>query len=351
MSAMEFLKKHTTLTYLLLGILACISALSFRKGAGIWMMLPIYPLCVAVGSFLPVKRWQRGAFFLLLVLILNAVECKNTMQLLLPAVMTVCVFALTEGAVFCFRKKKKALVLSGVCLLAVCLFTNAYVFGNPVSAFLAKQKLDKHIEETYDTEQGGLFFRDFRFDRSSRCYVMTAGTDELPGETGDLIVSGDTVIDRFQWVLEDIQMQPEAYELGRVLREAFPSDLFAVLRKGIHNYPANGQKRSANDATDYRKDTDYEIRISGTPTYKQLIETAQAYTNTLQATGETYRSIVFSGGAHPLYRITVTLDEQSGLLSDGIQLGVTLVYHPRNHVYLETNGILRFLEQTAKTGA
>ncbi len=351
MNAMEYLKKHTTLSYLLLGILACISALSFRRSAGIWMMLPIYPLCVAVGSFLPVKRWQRGAFFLPLVFILNAVECKNTRELLLPAVMAVCVFALTEGAVFCFRKKKKVLVLSGVCLLAVCLFTNAFVFGDPVSAYLAKQKLDRHIEEAYDTKQGGLFFRDFRFDRSSRCYVMTAGSDELPGVTGDLIVSGDTVIDHFQWVLEDIQMQPGAYELGQVLREAFPSDLFAVLRKGIRNYPANGQKRSANDATDYGKDTDYEIRISGTPTYKQLVETAKAYTNTLQATGASYRSVVFSGGAHPLYRITVTLDEQGGMLSDGIQLGVTLVYHPKNDICLKSDALLHFLEQTARTGA
>ncbi len=342
-------KKHSTLHLLILALLSCVAALSFRKSAGIWMMIPVYPLCVAAASFLSVKRWQRGVFFLALIAILNLVENERQIEILRIVGMALLTFLFIELAVWSMRKKKIAICLCGVVLIAGCLCANALLFGDPFSAFHAQKQLTEYIRQQYDMENGGHTFGNVRFDTDSKLYTLTAYNDIYPTETGEIFLCGGYVVDHYRELLEKQQMQEPATELTNILREAFPSDSFTVVCLGISKYPTNGQKLSAHDTTDYSSQISYCIQLSGKPNYEKLITAAKKYLDVLTDSGLSYGDLTFTSSVGTLYRLSVTPSNLSGRYYESFTSGVYVLRHPEQYLFLEQNGLLAFIDRTVQS--
>lgn len=328
-----------------LAVLACIAALSFRQSTGFWMMFPIYPICVAVASLLPSKRWQRGVFFLLLTAVLNLVEL-DSLQSTLPVIgVAFAFFVLAELAVWCFRRKKIFPCVIGVILALGCLCTNALLFGDPFSAYAAQKKIDAYIEQTYDVENGGHTFGRIRFDTSSRLYTLTASNERYPNETGELFLCGGYVVDHYRDVLEEQEMQEPANKFITVLREAFPNGAFTVVRLGIDNFPSPDEPYSIHLHKDYSGQVSYCIQIGGATSFDKLLANARKYLDVLSDAGVPYRNLVFTGGEGLRYRISLTPVGQSGIYYEDFETGMYVLRHPENHTYLATNGLLDAIDR------
>lgn len=334
------------LQLLLLALLACAAALSFRQSTGFWMMFPIYPVCVAVASFIPSKRWHRGAFFLVLTAVLNLVE-MDSLQDTLPIIgVAFAFFVLTELAVWCFRRKKAFPCVIGVILVLGCVCTNALLFGDPFSAYAAQKKIDAYIEQTYDTETGGHTFGRIRFDTSSRLYTLTASNERYPNETGELFLCGDFIVDHYRDVLEAQEMQEPANRFITALREVFPNGAFTVTRLGIDHFPSPDEPYGIYQEKDYSGQVSYCIQIGGTTSYDKLRANARKYLDVLSDAGVPYRKVIFTGGEGLRYRVSLTPIEQNGVYFKDFDTGMYVLRHPENHTYLATNGLLNAIDRT-----
>lgn len=340
---------------LLLALLACVAALSFRKSAGFWMMFPIYPLCVAGATFLQNKLWHRGVFFLAITAVLNLVE-TDTVLGALPIIAVAFVFyVLAELAVWCFRRKKVFPCVMGAVLAAGCICTNALLFGNPFSALAAQKKIHAYIEQVYDVENGGHTFGTIRFDPSSRLYTLTAssggerkedGETYYPVITGELVLCGDYVVDHYRENLEAQAMQEPANEMLNALRKVFPNGSFTLIRLGIDNFPSPEEPFSIYREKDYSGQVSYCIQMGGATSYEKMIANAQKYLDVLSEAGISYRKLIFTGGEGLRYRISLTPVGQKGAYFEGFETGMYVLRHPENHTYLATNGLLALIDRT-----
>lgn len=340
-------KKSTGLLQLLpTAVLACVSAVSFRQSTGYWIMLPIYPLCVAIAALLPSKRLYRGIFFLVLTAVLNLMEQDSLPDALVFIGAAFAFFVFVELAVWCFRRKKPFPCVLGAVLVIGCIGANALLFGDPFSALYAQKKIDAYIQQTYDVENGGHSFGRIRFDTKSRLYTLTACNERYPTETGELFLCNGYVVDHYRDVLEVQAMQAPAEALTTVLREAFPKGSFTVIRLGIADFP--GQSYSIYSETDYSEKLSYCIQFGGAPTYEKLLENAQKYLDVLSAEGVPYNNLLFTGGGGLRYRISLTPYGQNGLFFKGLKPGMYVLRHPENHSHLAQNGLLDFIQQTVQ---
>ena len=331
-----------------LALLACIAALSFRQSTGLWMMFPIYPICVAVASFLSTKRWHRGAFFLLLTAVLNIVEL-DSLQDTLPVIgAAFAFFVLTELAVWCFRRKKIFPCVIGAVLVLGCICTNALLFGDPFSAYAAQKKIDAYIEQTYDTKDGGHTFGRIRFDTSNRLYVMSASQKMHPNVTGELVLCGDFVVDHYRDVLEAEEMQEPANKFITALREVFPNGAFTVTRLGIANFPSPDEPYSPYHDNDYSGQVSYCIQIGGATSYEKLLSNARKYLDVLSDAGVPYRKLIFTGGEGLRFRLSLTPVEQNGVYFEDFKTGMYVLRHPENHTHLAANGLLEAIDRAMR---
>lgn len=338
-----------SLHLLLVALLACAGAVLFRRSMGIWLTLPFFPLCVALAALLSVRFWQRGLLFLSLTSILNLVENPLPQDAWQMIGMAALLFALTELAVWCFRKRRIPMRVGGAVLLAAGLCCNAFLFGNPFSAYRAQKQLQNYIASHYDTEAGGHTFERIRFDSKTRLYTLTARNQIMPTQPGEICLVNGQIRDSYQERLKEQQMYQAAMKLTAALREAFPDDRFTVVRTGIRDYPAKGQLYSNADPTNYADNVSYCIQMSGKTTYPKLMEGARQYLNVLCEAGIPFDNLVFTCGEGFHYRISVTPAEKVGIYYQSLMPGIYVPRHADHYTHLEQNGILPFLAHAAQT--
>lgn len=337
-----------------IALLACAGALSFRQSAGFWMMFPIYPVCVALATFLPGKRWHRGVFFLVLTAVLNFVELDTVPDALRIIGAAFAFFVLAELAVWCFRRRKIFPCVLGVVLAVGCLCANALLFGDPFSAYAAQKKINAYIERTYDVENGGHSFGHIRFDASCRLYTLTASSGGEPKETeegyypvlsGELVLCGDYIVDHYRDVLEKQEMQEPTNRMLTALRETFPNGSFTLIRLGIDNFLSSEEPYSIYHEKDYDGQVSYCIQIGGATTYEKLRQTARKYMDVLSEAGVSYGRLVFTGGEGLRFRVSLTPVGQNGVYFEDFETGMYVLRHPENHVHLAKNGLLAYIDQ------
>ncbi len=338
------------LPLLLTALLACAAALCFRPSAGRWMMFPVYPVCVALAALLPGKRGMRATLFLVLTAFLNLVEADTVPEALFVLGAAAAFFVLVELAVWCFRRKKRLTVVFGVIMAVGCLCTNALLFGDPISAALAQKKIDAYIEQTYDVENGGHLFDVLRFDTCHRVYTLSAACEKYPNLTGEILVSGDYVVDHYRELLESLEMQDPASAVLSALADAFPNDTFHVEKTGIDGLIKPGTRYSIYNETDYGQKTSFCVLLSGTISEEKLYERARNYLDVLSGEGVPFKDVVFVGGVGIYCRPCLTPVDRVGQFYGGLKKGMYVMNHPENSTYLAANGLLDCIDRLAGQG-
>lgn len=342
-------QQNSPLALLLLAVLACIAAVTFRRSSGIWMLLPIYPLCIALSSVLsnyfPVKRLLRGVFFLVLTAALNLVESTDTFETAVIIGLAFACFLLVEFAVWLIGKKRMLSCIGGVALLVCYLFASSMFLGNPISAWQANSKLNEYINANYVTEGSGHQFESIRYDRNAGVYTVNATNTDYPTESRHIFLAGDHVVDHYRGILEDQEMRDTALAITEVLREAFPKDAFTVIRLGIDGFSDEEQAYSAHHETDYSSRMNFCIQLSGKPTYEKLLDAALSYNTVLASSNVSYGSVVFTGGEGLRFRMEITPMTENGIFREEMATAVYVLRHPDHYSHLEQNGIPDFFDR------
>lgn|GEM_PF-1433415 len=342
-------QKNSTVALLCTILPACIAAASFRWGAGIWMILPIYPLCVAVSSVLsryfPIKLWLRAAFFPVMTSLLNMMLGDSTTDTLIAAIIAASSFLLIELAVALCMSKRAFRVVCGVTVAVLCVMGTALYLGNPFSALQADGVLRSYIEAHYDTEAGGHTFGDIRLDHRTGYYAVTASNVEFPTEVCHILVADGFVIDHYRDVLEDQETRDEALEITKTLRESFGTDMFSIVQTGIGSFSRSLEHYSVYNTTDYASHTDFCIRMSGKPTMEKLFDAALNYHTVLEASDLVYDEILYLGGEGLRFRMAVRIPSKDDIFDREIETSVYILRHNENHGYLQQNGIIEFIDR------
>lgn len=339
------IQNPSLLSLLLLVLLACTAAVAFRRSSGVWMILPIYPLCIAAASFLPVKRVMRAVFFLVLTAVLNMVESTDTLDLAILCGIAAACFLLVELAVSLFRKKQAVPCIIGAAVLLVYLGVSSLFIGNPFSALTADSKLNDYIEETYVTATGTHQFDAIRYDRKSALYTVKATNEAYPTESREITLMGDHIADRYRDMLEDQEMREQALAITEILREAFPKDSFTVLRLGIDGFARGLQAYSTENTTDYRDRMDFCIQLSGKPTYEKLLNAAVQYNEVLVSSGVQYDDLVFTGGEGLRFRMEISPQKANGIFREEMTVSVYVLRHPEHYSRWKQSEIFGFLDR------
>ncbi len=345
-------QKNSTVALLCTILPACIGAATFRWGSGIWMILPIYPLCVAVSSVLsryfPIKLWLRAAFFPVMTSLLNMMLGENMQDTIVAAAIATVSFLLIELAVALCMRKRLFHTLSGVLIALVCIAATSLYLGNPISAVKADGILRKYIETHYDTEAGGHEFGTIRYDYRTGYYSVTAYNYESPAETCHILAIGDFVVDHYRDLLEDQETRDEALAITTTLRKSFGSDMFSVVQMGIGEFKRSLINYSVYNETEYASDMDFCIRMSGKPTLEKLYDAALSYHTVLESSDLQFDELLYAGGEGLRFRIAIRIPSKDNIFDRGIKTSVYVLRHNEHHTRLQENGIIDFIDRKTK---
>lgn len=345
----KMLGKNSMFSLLFTIIPACIGAAVFRWDAGVWMILPIYPICVATASiaarFFPVKLWLRALFFPVLTSLLNMFVGENLERTAAISVIALLCFAAVECAVSLFFRKRALPAVCGV-LLTVCYLAGSTLFlGNPVSAVKTDRLLRDYIETHYDTESGHHSFSAIRYDYGSGFYTVKAANGRFPTEVCTIFAVGDFVVDHYRDLLEDQETRDEALSITEELRASFGTDMFSVVQMGIDGFDRTLNRYDVYNENDYAPDMNFCIRLSGKPTVEKLYDAAWNYHTVLEASDIKYGEILYAGGEGLRFRIALILPSEDNIFERKVRTTVYVLRHHENHSHLQNNGLLSFIDR------
>ena len=327
-------------------VLACISAVCFRPSMGIVRMLPIPLVCMLLCAFLPTKRWQRFAYFLLLSLALNAVELDDNILLAVAAVSLLVSFVIAECAAWLIKKKSKALLALAVVLCVLCPVVNSLLVGNPISAWKADKQIRRYTERVYDITDGGFTFSKLSYDFYRRSYGIVLSSDSHPTEPGTISCRKGFLTDGYLSVLETLYQQKNAETVSAAIRSVSEDDRFYILSTGIVGFPRAGALlKEENDGT-YDAGMTYCIRLSGKTNFEKLEASTLAYASAFGQQNIPFGRIVFSGynalGARSVFALEAS--DYDGILYHSVKpVFVTRRYGGRYAI--ETNELLTFFSK------
>lgn len=339
-------QKNSTAALLCTIIPACIGVAAFRWGAGIWMILPIYPLCVAVSSILsryfPIKLWLRAMFFPVMTSLLNMMLGETTEDTAIAAGIATATFLLIELAVSLCMSKQALRTVCGAVIAVICVVATSLYLGNPFSAVQADGVLRDYIEQHYE---GGHTFGAVRYDHRTGYYSVTASNRDFPSEMCHIYAYGDFVIDHYRDMLEDQETRDAALAITTTLRESFGTDMFSIVQMGIGEFERSLVKHHIYNETDYASDTDFCIRMSGKPTLEKLYDAALNYHTVLENSDLKYNRILYAGGEGLRFRIALEIPAKDDIFNRKIKTSVYVLRHNEHYTHLQQNGIIDFIDR------
>ena len=279
----------------IVALLACISAVCFRPSMGLVRMFPIPLLCMTVSALLPVKFWQRAAFFLSVALALNVIETEELGLLAVTMAGYIVLFVLAELAAFLFRKKKLLPIAAGILPVLAALLVSSFLFGNPISAKVADRRIDEYMNRIYDMESGDFRVTEIEYDYRSRTYAKTVSSGLHPTEPGAILYRSGILTDGYLPILE-AQYQSEALvKITKAMRAVSQNDQFHVLSLGIGGFPGQQSLLRQDYDEKYDESMSFCVQLSGRTDLQKLKNSALQYSDVLAGNRLSFGKICFTG--------------------------------------------------------
>ena len=320
-----------TLSLPALAVLACLAALNLRSGAGVWVSLPLYPLCVAAACFLKVKLWQRVALFPLFTAVVCLGESDTPWEVLPYMGMSFLCLCLVTTGVWLLRKKdiKKGLLGGG--LVALYLVSSFFVLGNPFQAISKGAVLNDYIADRYGE---GSHFTQVWYDTSSGYYTVTAYNEKYPTETAEIFLMNDRVVDHYKELVEEQATREQAKKITDVLRKAFPQDTFAVYGRQVDGFMTDGKQYLPGEDVISPDRMHFYVEIGAETSVEKYLDAMAWYRKILDAAGVEYASVTFLGGTNFYYRTAVFTRPQKSIFPVSPQVSVHVRRHPEQYGFL-----------------
>ena len=315
----------------LLAILACIAALNLRSGAGIWVSLPLYPVCVAAACFLKVKIWQRVALFPLFTAVVCLGESDSPQEVLPYMGMSFLCLCLVTAGIYLIRKKQWKKGLLGGGLIALYLAASLLTLGNPFTALSKGTLLNDYISLHYGE---GSHFTQVRYDTSSGNYTVTAYNKKYPTETAEIFLQNDRVVDHYKVLVEQQITREQGQKITELLRKAFPQDTFSVTGVQVNGFMKDGEKYDSELTKISPDQMHFYVEIGAESSVENYREAAAWYRKVLDASDLDYASVTFLGGNNFFYRTAVYVKSQKGFFPTTDTVSVHVKRHPDKFDFL-----------------
>ena len=315
----------------LLAILACIAALNLRSGAGVWVSLPLYPVCVAVSCFLKVKFWQRVALFPLFTAVVCLGESDSPWDVLPYMGMSFLCLCLVTAGIYLIRKKQWKKGALGGGLIALYLVASVLALGNPFTALSKGNMLNEYIAAHYGE---GSHFTQVRYDTASGNYTVTAYNKKYPTETAEIFLQNDRVVDHYKVLVEKQATREQAQKITELLRNAFPNDTFSVTGVRVDGF-MKGEDLYSPTTTAFDGDRmHFYVEIGAETSVEKYQEAVAWYRKILDASGLEYASVTVLGGTNFFYRTAILARPQQSFFPVSEEVSVHVKRHPEQHEFL-----------------
>ena len=314
-----------------LAVLACIAALNLRSGAGIWVSLPLYPICVAAACFLKVKIWQRVALFPLFTSVVCLGESNSPWDVLPYLGMACLCLGLVTAGVYQIRKKQWKPCIIGGGLIALYLVASFLALGNPFTALSKGNTLNEYIASRYGE---GSHFTQVRYDTASGNYTVTAYNEKYPTETAEIFLLNDRVVDHYKDLVEQQATREQAHKITELLRKAFPNDTFTVTGVRVDGFMKGDELYNPTEAVISGERMHFYVEIGAEPSVEKYREAASWYRKILDASDLQYASVTFLGGTNFFYRTAILARPQQSFFPAVEEVTVQVKRHPVQHEFL-----------------
>ncbi len=325
-SKTQFKEKYFTFHLLLTVVAAFLAALVFRRSAGIIAMTPaVYVICFAA-AFIELKFSLKATIFVLSVFSINSIEQSDMLVSALYSALCLLACCVFEYSVRRMKRNKKQGIIFSSASGIVCIVLSLIFVGNPITAFVANEKMQDHIDSTYPKSKseflGAFEFSDIYYDFSTKAYTIDASATKFPTEGGTITTNKNHITDRFFSRMEEKLAEPSVLEIKAFLRTCFPNDNFDVKQDRIVAISSSDVLNIESQGL--RSHIVYEITLGGVQSFDAMQEKVRNYMNFIEGANIEYAQIVFKSGKGEWYRRTITIDKGSFSKS-----------------YLETNLILK----------
>ncbi len=319
-------EKRFTLKLLLVVAIAFVTALLFRRSAGIVAMTPLaFGICFAA-AFIDIKFYLKAFVFGISVFSINSIEQSDISVPIIFSALCLLTLAAFEFSVSYFKKNKKAGIILSSASALVCIAFSFVFIGNPISAIFANQKFEKHIEKTYSNDKNDIFgtfeFSNIYYDFSTKAYTIDARSSKYPTLNSTVTMSKNIITDKFHSQMESIITEPYILEMTGILRQAFPSDNFSVECDELISLP-DENTLSASEKSLYGNIV-YEITLGGVQSYDTMQSKVMKYMEAIEASDIGYARINFKSGSGEWYRRSVTIDNDYSVSNPSFNVSLVL---------------------------
>ncbi len=292
-------------------ILAFVSALLFRRSAGVIATLPLAFIIFAASAFIKINSKIKLTVFGVTVFALNTVETDDVTATLIFVALCLLACLLFEVAVKLMKQYKK----SGMCMYAVsfvlCVALSFVFLGNPISAVKANGILKDYTQSKYKTEEtensADYIFSKIYYNYKTKAFEIQGYGTNSPTEIGTISVNGETVYDGLKPIVQKNLTQPYVLEITEVLRNRFPDDTFTVRADEI--YKINGKQVIVAEKNELYGRIVFEINLGGVQTADKMAEKVAQYTEVLDNANVNYGKIVYKSGISPWMKRSATVDK------------------------------------------
>ena len=302
--------RYFTLKLLATVILAFVTALCFRRSAGILAMTPVMIILCAASVFIDISNTVKCVVFAFSVFMINTIEAKDIKVTIMFSALCLLAVAVFNIAFLLIKKKKKYGYVIAVLGLFLCVFLNLRFIGNPFTALDAKDRINEYTNATYPNNEnaalGEFEFTNIYYRYDTKAYVTDAKSSHYPVDIASITVGDSLLQDGFKGLMEEKISEPYVLEITDVLREAFPNASFSVKADGFSAMPDRVILSSASG--ELNGNMHYEITLGGVQTSEAMLKTAYKFINAIDRSGVGYAKITFKSGIGNFQRRSITVD-------------------------------------------
>lgn len=296
--------RNTTLRYYIGLIAVCVlafaSAYMQLPRGGKWATLPVCIVCAVAVGFTRVKWLFSSIIFAVSAYFVSSFFVGDfEFSVVCAAFSGICCLSGCLAAKL--AKSGKALpAVAAVFLMAISCAGHFYLFGSPLSAFPASDRLEAYVSENYtdSVKTNGL-----RYDRAKRLYFTEIyGTNDVTNIC-TLYSDGTYVLDNYRTRAVNSLMSDARLKLQLALRDAYPNGKFSVVSAGISAFP-EGKLDVSEQFSDLSR-MSFDINVSTALTLDDFTSLAGEYIRTVAKAGLNPAHIRVRGGDVGKYFLTV----------------------------------------------